>query len=497
MHALNGGAVGYSDVYMSTMHDDSPTDTVHNTGMMSAVRALALYGSGGYLGRPPVFRESCPLSFAAQPEESAKQETNDDTKDTNSGDDDQLPGGTQRIDLGGELGKFEVSVFPDGNGFFIKRLSTSSSIAATFVPSEAGEVDKSLVMVYSETLKTSATGQGSSSLQTASSSDSATNSWGIGGVNWKTVFQPQGNHHDQRQQQQPGRDNARRSDVFERNVVVADSDGNSFICRVDILKRFVIPDTVHPIPSAGGRPFLPGSEHDSLETESVIASFPCSPGLYGKTNQSSLAKSNGVVAEGVFVPPSQVDKDGCAEDTALQQCPATITEDESIVSAVFRGRCTFQSKSNGQARKIGSNGVIVINSQLDELFLMSGGDENDHRNAKAAEPPATVLVTGSDGEQLLAMHQSWEADGSVMVARIVLESDNLIVNQEGEVSFVKKTGKGISFPIVKASPDTVQIFVTGGWGVHAVDRPVVKEYSGSGAEQQNDWQLFLLQHQLG
>jgi hypothetical protein len=144
MHALNGGILDYSDVHVSSLSDETPIDKRFAVGSLSAAAALAFHGIGLFLGMAEHNdTASCSIVDATVPPlvQSSSQETKN------------LPEGTQRFDMGGAVGSFDVSVFADGNGFFIHHVNSGQTVMTTVIASDAQgvEIASPFVMVYSST----------------------------------------------------------------------------------------------------------------------------------------------------------------------------------------------------------------------------------------------------------------------------------------------------------------------------------------------------------
>ena len=443
MHALNGGAIDYADVFVSSMSDDLISDTIHGTGMLSAPHALALHASGLFLGQLPARPDACPVDS-----EGAIAPKGADANEP-------VPEGTQRFEMGGDMGHFDLSVFEDGDGFFIKSSKTGGTVVVTVVNGEEQRSDDPYIMVVAETPAATALAE--------TPGQSAT--WALAGMSWKTVFNQRTAKQGEPQEDIPD---------SERTVIVANSLGKSFECRVDLLRRTT------SSADDDANLFFPIDDVPVLERERLIRSFPCAPALFGPADVTKLVKSNGAIAEGVLIPPSRTDPNGCGSE------PSRAGEFESVVSVAHRGTCTFESKVMNHKRTLGSKGVVVINSGLDELFLMSKGS-GKKAAATAGEEPLSVLVTGRDGKELMQLYDQWSGSSDTLVAAIVLSPQNVETDQHGNVAH---PGEDMTFPIVKASRGAVQVFASGGWGVHAMERP---ERNPRG---DREWQLYLLQHEI-
>ena len=452
VHALNGGAVDYSNVYVSSVHDEIPIDTRYGVGLLSASRALALMGTGLFLGKDPTDKDStCPITVRRP----GKQREPDST--------------AQRFDMGGTLGEFEVSVFPDGSGFSIKRIASGETIVATVIHSEHRIVEDEeeddtmpYVMIYSSTAPPPP--------GKLLSSPNPSQSW-LPDMSWKSVLKRAGSSTSEESAR------AAQESKTERTVVVGDASGVSFSCELQIVRRT-------------------SSDEDNLnfgeatygdyqfETEEIIKSFPCAPGLFGPTRIPNLALSGGLFIEGALLRPDPGKEDGCDEIDQTEE-----TDLEHTIRMVNRGSCTFQTKARNQ-KQLRANAVIVVNSMQNphELFLMAKGtDPDDHSD----DFVATILIAGIDGLEISRLVDEHSLD--TLFAKIAIAPQSIVIDDSGTVQAADGSAD-VRFPILQASSEAIQVFSADGWGVHAMARPV-DEATTSGAGQTNqEWQLFLLQH---
>lgn len=452
VHALNGGAVDYSSVYISSVHDEIPIDTRYGVGLLSASRALALMGTGLFLGKDPTEKDNtCPVSVLPP----GKQRASDST--------------AQRFDMGGTLGEFEVAVYPDGSGFSIKRMASGETIVATVVHAEHGIVEDDeeentmpYIMLYSSTAPPPA--------GKLLSSPNLSQSW-LPDMNWKSVLTRAGSSTSEESAI------AAQESKTARSVVVGDASGASFSCELHIVRRTRSDED--------NLSFGEGSHGDfHEETEETIKSFPCAPGLFGPTRVPNLALSGGLFVEGALKLPDPGNIDGCIEIDRAEE-----THAEQTIRMVHRGSCTFQSKAQNQ-KQLGANAVIVVNSIQNphELFLMARGMEPDDHSDDFV---AAILISGIDG---LEISRSVDENSSeTLFAKIEIAPQTIVIDDIGNVQAADGSAD-VRFPILQASSEAIQVFSADGWGVHAVARPV-DEATTSGAGQTNqEWQLFLLQH---
>lgn len=246
----------------------------------------------------------------------------------------------------------------------------------------------------------------------------------------------------------------------DRTLTMGDLFGNSHICQVEIVQRLA--------------PLKDGQRED--ETDMVLAKYPCAPAFFGPTRYNRLSSTEGMTVEASVQLPKADDESGCIN--------VKNDGDNAVIQLVHRGSCTFQEKSINQ--KSHAEAVIVINSEEDELFIMSG-DESDKDNAVAEQDlPVTVLITGSDGNEFVNLISMYDSLNRAQVfARISLIRNGETVVEKGD-QFFSVTGNKF-WPVLKAENDKVQIFVRDGWGIQAT------QHSNPDSNS-IEWQLYLLQH---
>ena len=143
-----------------------------------------------------------------------------------------------------------------------------------------------------------------------------------------------------------------------------------------------------------------------------------------------------------------------------------------------------------QKGKANADAVIVINTEDDELFVMSGGGQQESDNKNNFESyPVTVLVAGADGQAILNTVDSFggESKNAQLLARVSVVRDQTEVSQSmGGFSVA-----GNQFwPGVRATSEGLQIFSPSGWGVHAVQRQSTSNVN------EMEWQLFVMSHEV-
>jgi hypothetical protein len=121
----------------------------------------------------------------------------------------------------------------------------------------------------------------------------------------------------------------------------------------------------------------------------------------------------------------------------------------------------------------GAKAVIIVNDSGDDFILMSGIDEA--QDIDPSEIPLTVLISASDGENLLSTIINRDPDDEeFFFARIVVQRRQQSVNREGRI--INAEGefqeKGIYWPVVISSKDSLHILAENDWGIQATSQGV-------------------------
>lgn len=247
-------------------------------------------------------------------------------------------------------------------------------------------------------------------------------------------------------------------DGHRRRVVVADMETNSFKCEIALTKT-------------------PIDKGANDRADVLIGHFPCSPGFFGGASMLSLRKSGGKVIAGPVSPPPTDNEFGCKspdgehvfdQGNYCRSNNAHTPTESNVMQIVRRGDCNFVRKA---ANHHHAKGIIVINSNPYELFVMAGEKPQPGSDCSGDDLPVTVLVSGLDGELILQLRRDEESKGNVVDATITL---------------TKESDDSIEAPHVKGSNEALQILASHGWGIHAVPQAQVEQNSG--------WQLFIIQH---
>lgn len=440
IRALNGGITDYADTYLSRVQDGVAVLGLSSV-ILGSVDALALHGAGVHI--KSMFDPNCRC-----PVRDPKGEYGNRSTDSESPAEQKTNSGLAQIDMGEGLGSFEVSAFPGGTGFFVQQVDTGETVMVSFIEGEVSPNEgETYVLVYS--------------------------SYGDG-------------RNDEEQEE------SKDDFVASRTVVMADLKGSAYSCVVQIVEstmedsttcsRYMNERSVHTPPARQG---------------GVIAQFPCAPALFGPSHVSHLRQMDTIYAEAVILSPKVGDEFGCDSSGEIgldenAEVDEPTGDDEvckySVIQMVHRGICTFQQKSRNQKHAGRAEAVVVINSEDNELFVMSGGDADETSNTMDKDDfPLTVLVTGSDGQSIIDIVDSFvSSEHSQLVARVTLVrgSTELTTSENGALTV---TGNRF-WPAVRANADGVQIFSRSGWGIHSVLKP------SGGNSLEREWQLFLLKH---
>jgi mannosidase alpha-like ER degradation enhancer 2 len=488
IRALNGGATDYADAYMSSSQDEEGESSAR-FHMLGSVEALALHGSGVHIVDLFDRSQFCPI-HEKESEASKAEPRGDFNQKEQFGQ--AARNGKDRFDLGGELGTFEVSAFPGGSGFYIQHVESSETIITTIIEDERIAANReSFVMIY-------ATPSIAHVEQESSNEEAKPASWRLSHSRLASLFL----------QGEEAVVIPDFSDVVpQRSVVMADLKGNSFACRIEVIRYVKLNPETAPLE----------------ETEIVLARYPCAPALFGPTHMIDLLSTNGLVVEAVIEPPQIGDEYGCGEtdtEVAEDEFVSHVIEGEEafspeaahleveeertsldadssgeadscrveVVQVLHRGACTFRDKALKQKTFVNAKAVIVINTEDDELFVMSGATSENDDNTIDAIHPATVLVTGADGQDIIELIDTAKMSGSeTLMTRVSLVKQEAVIEESGGVYAIARTE---SWPAVRATSESLQIFAESGWAIHAVQKP------GKTQSDHLDWQLYLMRHVL-
>jgi hypothetical protein len=476
VRALNGGVLDYADVYVSSITDEVASAAL----VMSTAEALAYHGSGLYPGIDLADeRNSCPISNATWPTLKSQDEVG-----ISSGVE-RPTEGVERIDMGGDLGMFDVSLFHDGIGFYVQHVESGETVMVTVLEEEKPLSQESpgtaksgpfnpYVMVYAKGPEIRK--QGPAETDQTKSHDPQHAS----GTSWKHISRRIEDHAPE----------VEEAAASMRSIGFTDTQNGPFRCEVEIVEQSPLHEACKS-----------EEDHDCLDVdkELVLATMPCSPALFGPSLLSNLAETGGMSVEGTVAPPrSDLGCNSPCDEPSAEASPADI-------SLVWRGKCTFESKALNQYACCGSEAVIIVNNADEELFLMSGGLTSDEKECYGGdiEAPLTVLITGQDGKKIISLLQAYEdtrgsttsAGGVSLIGRVQIVPSRGYLTEDAKIR--SDTGPNdVDWPVIRAAPDIIQILAEGGWGVHAMNRASLNPGSSSaGSKTRGEWQLFMLRHE--
>lgn len=431
IHALNGGMTDYSEAYVSSATDNPAVDEV-NFHIAGAMESLGLLGAGLHIANILLELRETPKT-----EKPAKSDSSSNSLNKISGD---------TLNLGGDLGDFEVSSFAEGSGFAIRRHNSGELVVTTLINDDTGGAEKlkTYVMVHSY-------------LSITDGDAKFTDSY----------------------------PSAKQMGMNDKTSVIADTRGNAFFCVIELVLR----SETNEVDENEAEKVCRADDH----VESLVARYPCAPAMFGPSHIEELADTDGLVVESSWIKqPDDDNRNGCCGESLSQMHSFGAEADDTIskegtpsgsINFVHRGQCTFEEKSFCQKEHNGAAAVVVINTSEDELFTMSGGgifaDELD-----SSDFPPTVLLTGEDGKDML--RRAAILAGQNIFARVSIVRDKSSVSMKDNKVNIQNSEK--SWPVVRSSSDAVQIFAESGWGVHAVQR------RNEDHADLVEWQLFLMRH---
>jgi mannosidase alpha-like ER degradation enhancer 2 len=376
------------------------------------------------------------------------------------------------------LGSFEIAVSSTGLGYFVKHLTSGESLEVTIVHlANASSGDDQVSIAVDSYILADAELKGKSSLMNQFKA-------------FLKIKPP-------------------RTRLKTRHVVIADMHGNAFECKVE-LKR----------------------SYSKMAANDTIHFFPCLPASYGPSSMNALRSglTSGTEFEAKLYEPHSTDSYGCHEDrndelgddsnldetssnvrlrndSASSRDQSNYSPDDLFnvdrrlhafadvcpvantprVQMVKRGKCNFRSKGINLKKRFNAEAVIVVNSDEQNLFLMSGTLPTDQQRINQ-DDPMTVLVSQEDGKQMIEDIERHRADGVEVNAaiRIIPRTRNSLENSHVKDSESNHGKNKIDWPLVVTKPRNFQVYASQGWGVGAVQ------------EEKNDqWQIILLQHNHG
>jgi mannosidase alpha-like ER degradation enhancer 2 len=447
VHALNGGAFDYSEVFVSVSRDSVEDHPIDFT-VLGAAEASGALATGIYPGQSALWdkENTCPLPDIADRRAQRGSRAKANERSTSS---------TTRSEVvqirSEEFGLFEVTPDLDGSGFLIHLVDTGEKVFTAFYD------DFAVVTSDTATRKSEVhlTDDHSDGATTDSLHEGRQSPWRRMGSRFTAMFGSSDKHH-----RRSLADGGSRNVPTQRRVTVTDFAGNAFACEVEVFETY---------PSES----QDGDEHDQEEgseklVEEVLGIFPCAPARFALTAIDQLAKSGGVTIQAEGRAPLPGDELGCMRssgedlDGALRSTALTGDEEEPpTIQFVHRGECSFYSKAVNQRLMQNAEGVIVINDS-DDIFIMTAHENDEPLVVESSDVPVTVLVSNGDGEELLEKLSVDKDDEEAMVGlRIsITRQPNVILGGE----------ENVEWPFVLGSPDTLIMFVESGWGLQATKR---------------------------
>jgi len=475
-HALSGGAVDYADVYISVTHDSLSDHPIHFT-LLGAADALGAQGRGVYLGEKDLQDKLCPIPQAAAQHKPERQDSSSGSSANSQIQvDEDYDNGATIYKFPSDIGQFEVSTYTDGSGFHVHHVNSGERMAANFISDNEFGHREHIAMIYTE-LRTNKQ-QPTTEVEIVDDQFTSADAAGT-----------EKEENEQKESIPPLPPQA-----MKRSLSITDFESNAYSCEIDLIGR-------------NAAPFSDDEGEADWEEEELLATFPCSPGLFGPSQISHLREQGDrTVVEAVIFGPTEDNAHGCESGTPSSPSRVSVSEDlvpslvqdddptagvkendllceNRCIHVVHRGDCTFVSKAINMEKLWNAAAVIVINT-MDELFLMSseGPDEGVHPD----DTPLSVLITRQDGEVLLeVMHE--ESDRySAIFCRISLERHSgAVVGAEGNIVNENGESDNVHWPVIRGQGNSLQILAEFGWGIQAIQ---------VASDEKQEWQLQLLKH---
>mmetsp|Transcript_4569 Transcript_4569/g.11608 ORF Transcript_4569/g.11608 Transcript_4569/m.11608 type:complete len:1363 (-) Transcript_4569:166-4254(-) len=459
---LNGGGTDYTLSFLSRLHD-TVSMTEGQALLLGSIDALALYGSGLHVEDLFNANAGCPVRTRSAGRDDKTSQTTKPTTATKNAKD----GTVHHINMGDGMGNFEISPFPGGGGFMVQHVESEESMVTTLIENNNHE-------------------------------------------SWILVYANRGDNENVDNSQEEVWDDS-------RVAIMADLRGNTFVCKVELLASGLDHSTSDLEDDVCINDSIE-NEQESFSDDSVeiLASFPCSMGLFGATSPTQLNNMDNLsVVAPILSSDSEInhgcpsqhedqkpEENGSNDSTESGNDAAAndvcMPKEKNVVSIVHRGGCTFEDKAMAQKVESGASAVVVINSSDDELFVMAGGSQSVATSTEdtpsEVEYPPTVLVSGSDGRNILdIIEESTEYDNIELLARVSVIREKTEVVESEDGSGVYQVVGNTLWPGVRASPESLQIFSENGWGVHAVQ---TQNPSSGKDDNRLEWQLFLMKHDM-
>jgi len=475
VRAMQGGSIDYMPKFTTVLLSARFDENDDHVPIPSTLEALASWGSDRYpkSQRERIFdferQEKCPIPIRIEEQSLVSTASQEELQHRHpSQDQSGNPGYTE---INTEMGTFQVTAFDQGSGFGVEQVETGQILTATFVQDRV-DPSVSFVMVHAVYPFTD------------------------------TDYQPLPPRMYVHGEWKPIQ--GFPTPKSNRTVIIADLEGNSFSCDIELVQNRV----------------------ETNEEVTVISQIPCTTGLFGPAHVAKLVEQedeDGLVVEGTLFDPESDDLYGCGSSSEAPQGPedskgdlpssSNAGKDDSdscrnrIIQVVHRGECSFIEKALNQRGKHNADGVIVVNSADEDVFIMSYGSEDAAHLEQ--DLPVSVLVSGTDGRNLLesvSLMQATKGEDSYILARIAIRrqstaeeseanrdsnddsnddvSNDGDTNDEGSSLTDNRTPR---FPLVRASSAILRVFSPGGWGIQAL-----QQFENG----QTNWHLQLMRHSL-
>ncbi len=422
INAFAGDDLNYGETFESTTATDNAMIKMKHK-LPSALTASALFGTSYFsTNSPRCVKQSKKMEYTSQ--------------------DAKSPPGTQRVDMGGDLGSFDVQMHPEGAGFYVRHEKSGETVEVTIVEPQDSLSTDSETFVAVDSYTPFEIGGNKKNFLDRSIDSSISMLKSMFTLNEPIPFKT-GSH---------------------RSVIIADMNGHSFECKVEVKSRVI-----------DG-----GNDGDEPHFQ-AIKSFPCLPATFGPTAMESLLSfgDDGISHESMAQKPDEDDPFGCEKDVHTN---TNVLDDESLetnltpsIQLLRRGQCNFVEKSLYASKTKNAKAVVIVNNEERGMFIMASSPPPKHLTE--VEEPISVLVSKHDGDKIIELMEEHEEGDIVTNVSILPQTNYAKVTEESPKGALDVT----KWPLVSSSPDSVQVYASGGWGV--------------GVQQVNSmWQVVLLQH---
>ena len=430
IQALSSNELNYDDSFVTTFSDDRKNFEKEITMLSNAERTISPLASSVFFS----------FAFLEGVKNRFKEYHNNTNRDSEKEIMKVKGRSTQRVDMGGDLGMFDLFLHGDGNGFWVRHFTSGEIMEATFFEDDvldkiSGKInaENGLMMVESifpEIISREKDGKHKKLKM------------------FLDLPSPAHEFVPKRRLDENSQMFINHKSIGSNHVsIVSDlDDGPAFFC--EILLNWTIN-------SQGSK----GSSSSSY--------FPCSAATFGPTGLKKLAESNGIEVEAELHAPLESNNFGCKSHA--------FSNNAQKIQIVHRGACTFQDKAITLSNQGNTSAMIVVNKNNEKLFVMaSSGIVNKNG---VHDDVVSVLVSKQDGEKLI---EHVQRGGSRTQALIRLRVQNPDFSRTKEASRPK-------WPVVVTTSNKVNLYSSTGWGIQAVRYP---------SREKQKWQIYILQHNL-